>query len=113
MKAAHKRMDRSTQRIYLLYHMGVNFVAAVESMRNHNPNISPELVRDIYSELSKESEKFLTKKFHYYTIEDDMNTYFDVVGCWTSRYLFAHNVKSTNRALHEITFFDVFNDRST
>jgi hypothetical protein len=74
-------------------------------------DISAELVNAIYTHLSNEADKLMTERFHYYNIKGCNNS-FDVVGCWTSRYLFAYNFESPDSAFHAITIFDSFHDKS-
>jgi hypothetical protein len=96
--------DEVTRLISRLYHEEIEVEEAVEFMRYRN--ISAELVKSVYTELS-------TKGPHYHFIEVSINGSFNVVSCWTSRYLFAYSYQSPDSLFHDIRFFDLFNDKST
>jgi hypothetical protein len=103
-----KRLDESTQRISRLYYNNYNVEEAVEIMGRQN--ISAELVNSIYNELSKDAENSMKNRFYYFTV--NINYSFDMVDYWTSRYLFAYGFDSSDSAFHEVTLFDVFNNKS-
>jgi hypothetical protein len=102
--------DESKQEISRLYYNNLGINEAIESIRDLN--ISFELVKTIYDQLSKEDEKLLPGKFHYYTIEDYTDDFFKVIRFWTSRYLLVYNFESPDLAFHEIRLIDLFNDKS-
>jgi hypothetical protein len=111
MQAAKNYILDSTQQICDLYRNNVNIDEAVELMRRQN--ISAELVKSVYIQLSKEVSKLMTERFHYYTIKRKQflpryNIYY-----WTSRYLLTYCEKSTNPTLHEIKIDDLFHNKST
>jgi hypothetical protein len=111
MEAAEKRIVESTRQISRLYHDGVNFNKAVESMRAQN--ISADLVKSIYDQLSTDTETLMTDRFHYYTMEGEQNFLpCDNIYYWTSRYLLAYWHRSPDSKLHKIKIFDLFNNRS-
>jgi ABC-type uncharacterized transport system fused permease/ATPase subunit len=88
-----------TQQIFRLYYDNVNVNEAVELMRGQN--ISAEVVKSIYDQLSANAEKL--DRFHYYT------TGVNNISYWTSRYLLAFSTKAD---FHEIKIIDLFNDKS-
>jgi hypothetical protein len=110
METDEERIVESTRKIYRLYHDNVNVEEAVKLMRNRN--ISANFVKSIYYQLYRGADNLMTERFNYFTIEASITTYFDVVSCWTSRYLLAYRNQLSNFAFHEITIFDVFNDKS-
>jgi hypothetical protein len=89
-----------------LYYHRFNVDEAIELMRDQN--ISAELVKNFYNELSTEVEK-LTKRFYYTEVERCYSDY--VVAYWTRHYLLSYN-DITNPSFHEITIFDIFNNKS-
>jgi hypothetical protein len=110
MEADEERIDQAYQEISYLYHYDHNVERAIELMRDQN--VSSDLVKSIYNELSRKAEKSRTERFHYYTYKNDMNEYFNVVDCWTSRYLLGYRKYILNPAFHEIKIIDIFNNKS-
>jgi hypothetical protein len=102
-------METVKQQISRLYYDGVNIDEAVKSLRSQN--ISAEVVKSIYDQLSENVEKLTTDRFHYYTIKDGIKV-FTIIDCWTSRYLLNHHYESSNSAFHNIEILDLFNDKS-
>jgi hypothetical protein len=110
MQADEERINKIEQRISRLYHDNVGFYIIVELMRAQN--VSVDVVKPIYDKVSAQAEKLMTERFHYYAIERDVDNHFNIVDSWTSRYLFAYCNRSPDPVFHEITIFDVFNDKS-
>jgi hypothetical protein len=110
MEADEERLVELTQQISLLYHNNIGINKVVELMRDQN--VSVEVVASIYYQLFDNTEKLMRERFHYYVIECDMINDLNIVDCWTSRYFLTYSPYLSNSALHEITIFDVFNDRS-
>jgi hypothetical protein len=104
-------METDEQQISRLYHDRVNIDEAIKLMRRSH-NISSDLIKFMYDELSEQAEKLITDRFHYYTIEVDETLQSYSINCWTSRYLLRYKNASSDFALHKITIFDAFNDKS-
>jgi hypothetical protein len=106
MASENDNIDEVAQVIFNLYYDCVNIEEAVKLMGSQN--ISAELVKSIYNELSTEIDK-LTDRFYYYTIEVETD---DVITYWTSRYFLAYRKYSPDSAFHEIKIIDLFNNKS-
>jgi hypothetical protein len=102
-------IDEVEQQISRLYYDNIDTDQAVELMRGQN--VSAELVKAIYDQLSADIEKW-RERFNYYTIGSDSGNDFDIVSCWTSRYLLGYHHESPDPDFHEIKIIDVFNDKS-
>jgi hypothetical protein len=103
-------ITESTRDISRLYYDDVNVEKAVEVMRGRNT--SSELVKSIYTQLSKEADE-LRETFYYYSaagIEKYWLSY--RVGFWKSRYLITNNYGSTKSAYRQIGIIDLFNNKS-
>jgi hypothetical protein len=98
------------KQILRLYHNNIDVEEIVQLMRSRD--ISAEFVKSVYNELSAKTKKIITDRFYYHSIEVGTNNDFDVVSCWTSRYLRAFRNRSTDSAFHEIKMFDLFNNKS-
>jgi hypothetical protein len=101
--------EESIRLISDLYHDRIEVNKAIELMIDRD--ISAELVKSIYNQLSKEAEKLTIERFHYYTIEIERGFFYRNVKYWTSRYLIAYDAISVDRGFHEIMIFDLFNDK--
>jgi hypothetical protein len=111
MDAAEESILESTRQIYRLYHDGFDVWEASDLLRDRD--ISDEMVKSIYDQLSRNAEKLTTGKFHYYTIGRGKNRLYSHVNYWTNRYLVAYRYdQSSDPAFNGITVFDVFNDKS-
>jgi hypothetical protein len=108
MQATQERILESIQQICDLYHNNIDVDKAAKLMRSQD--ISAELVKAIYDQLSTKDEKLMMDRFYYYTIEPDFDDNFK--NCWTSRYLITGYSKSLDPDFHDITVFDAFNDKS-
>jgi hypothetical protein len=100
----------NTQHISRLYHDRIKVGEAVEIMRDYD--ISAELVKNTYDQLSKDGEKTMMKRFHYYTIKLEKKFFNYNAVYWTSRYLLTYDNHPSDSAFHEVTLFDVFNNKS-
>jgi hypothetical protein len=109
MEAAGEYIVESTELILELYYSHIDVDKAVELLEDED--ISAELVKTIYNELSKKVEKLMTDRFHYYTIRADNYSRIGL-NAWTRRYLLVYEKELLNSDFHEITVFDVFNDKS-
>jgi hypothetical protein len=111
MQADEKRIDEAKKEISRLYHDNIDINVVIQLMRAQN--ISARFVTYTYEQLSADTdEKLTTKRFDYYITEDGMNRRFDVVICWTSRYLIAYSHYSSDSTSHQIKIIDSFNDKS-
>jgi hypothetical protein len=102
-------MEAVKQQISRLYYDNIDVENAVKLMRTQN--ISAEMVKYIYDQLSENVEKLMTDRFHYYNIKNGIEVP-TMIKCWTSRYLISHDIFSNNSTFHEITIIDSFNDQS-
>jgi hypothetical protein len=109
MEATGERILESTRQISRLYHDRVNVKQAIKLMRGQS--IIPDLVKTVYNQLSWNDEKLMIERFHYYTIETEPYSPYRNFSCWTSRYLFAYRNQPVNSAFHNITIFDLFNNK--
>jgi 3-methyladenine DNA glycosylase/8-oxoguanine DNA glycosylase len=107
METAKKRIVESTKQIWRLYYKRVNVEEAVKSMRGQN--ISAELVKSIYNQLSADAENLMEDRFYHYTIECSN---YHQINYWTSRYLLIYKSEEYQSASHEINIFDLFNNTS-
>jgi hypothetical protein len=98
-----ERDEESTKEISRLYYGCFDVEEAIILMRHWN--ISAEVVKNTYNQLSIDAKKSMTKKFHYSTIKVNMN---DIVRYWTSRYLLAYDDASSDPAFHEIKILIYF-----
>jgi hypothetical protein len=103
-------IDELTTFISRLYLDHKNVEEAVESMRGFD--ISAELVKAIYTQLSNEVDELRDRFYYYYTNEVDKYWLNYRVGYWTSRYLLIEEAVSDKSAFHEIKIIDLFNDKS-
>jgi hypothetical protein len=110
METIDKRIVESTKQICRLYHNRVNIKEAVKLMRGQN--ISAELVKRIYNQLSADVENLMEERFHYYTVESEQYSPFYEIDYWTSRYLLIYADHANQSGLYEITILDLFNDAS-
>jgi hypothetical protein len=101
-------METHKQQISRLYRNNVHVEEAVKSMRDRG--ISSKSVKSIYNQLSRDDEKLMTERFHYYTTKAEKKLCDYDANCWTSRYLLACAFKSAD--FHEIKIIDVFNNKS-
>jgi hypothetical protein len=101
--------DESTKQISHLYHDNIDVDKAIELMRDQN--VSSEVVKSIYNQLSAKIEKLMADRFHYYNVEVGINDDFDIY-VWTSRYLLVYYNDLLYSAFHKIKIIDLFNDRS-
>jgi hypothetical protein len=108
VKAAQKHIFKATYQIFRLYYDHVGLIEAMNLMRGQN--ISFDLVKAIYDELSTNAQNLTEKRLSYYTM--DAKRHFICYCFWTSRYLLVYDFKPTNSAFHEISLFDLFNDKS-
>jgi hypothetical protein len=92
-----------------LYNDNVNVDEVLEVMRDQN--VRSELVKSIYDQLSKEDDKLMKNKFHYYTIELDPDSDYYGVSWWTIRYLIDYRLPP-DPAFHKIEIIDLFNNKS-
>jgi hypothetical protein len=110
MESDEKRINEVRQQISRFYYDNIDIDEAIERMRDQD--ISAEFVESVYNQLSEAVEKSMTKRFHYQTVEIGTNNDFDVVSCWTSRYLIGCFNESSDSAFHKIQIIDTFNDKS-
>jgi hypothetical protein len=75
-------------------------------------NISAEFIKGVYTQLFTNADNTTKEGFDYYNGKVGFSCDFDIVSCWTSRYLLFYYFESTDPAFHDITVFDVFNDKS-
>jgi hypothetical protein len=109
MDADKESLDQVKRLISRLYHYGANADEVLELMRGQN--INANVVKAVYDQLSEDARRLMTDRFNYYTLEVDIRSHFDIVSCWTSRYLLGYS-KSTDSPFHDITIFDAFNNKS-
>jgi hypothetical protein len=111
MESDGERILESIQQICDLYHNDVSIYEAIELMRDKD--VSSELVKSIYDQLSKEDDKLMKGRFYYYyTSKADKYWLNQRVGYWTSRYLVTAQYKCDESAFHEIEIIDFFSDKS-
>jgi hypothetical protein len=110
MESDEKRINEAKQQIARFYHDNISVEEAVELMRDKD--ISAEFVERVYDQLSEAAEKSITDRFHYCNIDVKRHPYLYNVNYWTSRYLIDCFNESSDSAFHEITIFDVFNNKS-
>jgi hypothetical protein len=110
VQVAQKRINEVTRQIVRLYHDNISVEKVVELMSDQN--ISAEFVESIYNELSEDTKKSTTDRFHYYNVDLKEDLFAYTIDCWTSRYLINNDLDQTDSAFHKITIFDLFNDKS-
>jgi hypothetical protein len=110
MQATQERVVKFTRLISRLFYDNIDVEEAVESMRSQN--VSSELVKAIYTQLSNEVDQLRDRFYYYYTTEVDKYWLNYRVGYWTSRYLLIEEAVSDKSAFHEIKIIDLFNDKS-
>jgi hypothetical protein len=93
-----------------IFHNNIDAEEAVELMRGQN--VSSELVKSIYDQLSKEDDNLMKERFYYYKIARENDSLYRSIYYWTSRYLLVDETVSDNSKFHEIRIFDAFNDKS-
>jgi hypothetical protein len=98
-------MNTAEEQISCLYHNGINLDEAVELLQPRN--ISAELVKSTYDELSKSA-----KKFHYYAMDIEEYSFNYNIDYWTSRYFIIYRHYTFDSAFHEIEIIDSFNDKT-
>jgi hypothetical protein len=109
MEGVKARILESIQQIFNLYETDVNVDETIKLMRDRN--ISANVVKGIYDQLSEDAKRLMTERFYYYTLEEDLDKDLKRIRWWTSRYLLGYS-KSRDSAFHDITVFDVFNNKS-
>jgi hypothetical protein len=110
MQATQERVVKFTRLISRLFYDNIDVEEAVESMRSQN--VSSELIKSIYTQLSNEVDELRERFFYYYTSKVDKPRLKYRVGYWTSRYLITSYYESSDSAFHEIEIIDLFNDKS-
>jgi hypothetical protein len=110
MESDEECINGVKQQICRLFYDNISVKEAIKLMRGQN--VSLKMIISIYGQLFENANSFMMERFHYYTIEDDINNNFDGVNCWTSRYLLARRNRLSDSAFHEIQMIDLFNDRS-